>query len=185
MGGGGGGRTLCVVNMCYNMLEDIMTEKNIVPSSIYNLDETGLNTDPRSKVFVPRRSRDAYLMSTTGGKTMYSIMFCVPATGKYLPPFVVYKALQLYDSWTRRGPAGCAFAATPSGWMQDNVFENWFKDFFIKSTEEDKKTVLFLYDGYGSHLTYNTVISAMDNDIIIICLPPNCSHTATTRRGSI
>ena len=88
--------------MFYNMLEDIITGKNIVPSSIYNLDETGLKTDPRSKkVFVPRRSRDAYLVSAMGGKTMHSVMFCVSATGKYLPPFVVYKVLQLYESWTR------------------------------------------------------------------------------------
>ena len=31
-------------------------------------------------------------------------------------------------------------------------------------------------DGHGSHLTYNTVKLAMDNEIIIFCLPPNCSH---------
>ena len=30
--------------------------------------------------------------------------------------------------------------------------------------------------GHGSHLTYNTVMLAIQNDIIIICLPPNCSH---------
>ena len=60
--------------------------------------------------------------------------------------------------------------------MQDNVFENWFKDFFNQSTQSNQKPVLLIYDGHGSHLTYNTVMLAIKNNIIIICLPPNCSH---------
>ena len=59
--------------------------------------------------------------------------------------------------------------------MQDDVFENWFKDFFIQSTQSNQKPVLLIYDGHGSHLTYNTVMLAIENNIII-CLPPNCSH---------
>ena len=32
--------------------------------------------------------------------------------------------------WTSGGQLGSAHATTPSGWMQDDVFENWFKDFY-------------------------------------------------------
>ena len=64
----------------------------MLSESIYNLDETGINTDPRAKkVFVPRTSRDAYLMSATCGKAMYSVMFCVSAAGNYLPPILSIK----------------------------------------------------------------------------------------------
>ena len=88
----------------------------MLSESIYNLDETGINTDPRAKkVFVPRTSRDAYLMSATCGKAMYSVMFCVSATGNYLPPIVVYKGLHIYNTWTSSGPSGCAYDTTPSG----------------------------------------------------------------------
>ena len=80
-----------VVTIFYSLLEEEIREKNIVPESIYNLDETGINTDPRAKkVFVPCTSRDAYPMSATCGKAMYSVMFCVSTTGNYLPHFVVY-----------------------------------------------------------------------------------------------
>ena len=131
-----------VVTVFYNLLEEEIQEKSIVPESIYNLDETGINTDSRTKkVFVPHTSRDAYLMSAICGKAMYSVMFCVSATGNYLPPFVVYKILHLYNTWTSGGPPGCGYANTSSGWMQDNVFENWFKDFFIQPTQSNQKPV--------------------------------------------
>ena len=33
-----------------------------------------------------------------------------------------------------------------------------------------------MYDGHGSHLTYQTVISAVENHVIITALPPHTSH---------
>ena len=88
----------------------------MLSESIYNLDETGINTDPRAKkVFVPRTSRDAYLMSTTCGKAMYSVMFCVSAAGNYLPTIFVYKGLHIYNTWTSGGLPGRAYDTTPSG----------------------------------------------------------------------
>ena len=39
-----------------------------------------------------------------------------------------------------------------------------------------KKSVILLFGGHGSHLTYNTIKSAMDNRIIIICIRPSTNH---------
>ena len=88
-----------VVTMFYSLLEGEIQKKNIVPESIYNLDETRINTDPRAKkVFVLHTSQDAYLTSASCGKAMYSVRFCVSATGNYLPHFVVYKGLNLCNT---------------------------------------------------------------------------------------
>ena len=54
-------------------------------------------------------------MSTTCGKAMYSVMFCVSAAGNYLPPIFVYKGLHIYNTWTSGGLPGCAYDTTPSG----------------------------------------------------------------------
>jgi hypothetical protein len=59
--------------------------------------------------------------------------------------------------------------------MIDCVFEAWI-DFFIIYVKDIPKPVLLLFDGHGSHLTYYTIKHAMDNNIIILCLPPNTSH---------
>ena len=35
-------------------------------------------------------------MNSNGGKAMYSVLFCVSAVERYLPPIVVYKGKYLY-----------------------------------------------------------------------------------------
>ena len=163
------------VDSFHESLKQLIEDNNIVPESIYNLDETGLNTNPvGKKVFVNPKSRDTYLMNANAGKAMYSVLFCVSAVGRYLPPFVVYKGKYLYSTWTESGPAGCRFAVSPSGWMHDNVFENWFMEHFIPFVTDDRKPVLVLYDGHGNHLTFETVEAAMQNNVHIHS--PNCSH---------
>ena len=61
--------------------------------------------------------------------------------------------------------------------MRDNVFEKWF-ELFIDSVKKLKLAlpILLTYDGHGIHLTYSTVKTALNNQIIILCLPPNTSH---------
>ncbi|KAJ8917911.1 hypothetical protein NQ315_002604 [Exocentrus adspersus] len=56
------------------------------------------------------------------------------ADGVLLPPYIIYKAEHLYDSWTERGPKGARYNRTKSGWMDG------------KLPEEKKltKSVLFL-----------------------------------------
>ena len=40
-------------------------------------------------------------------KIMYTINICCNAAGKYLPPYVVYKAEGIYAVWTKDGPRTC------------------------------------------------------------------------------
>lgn len=167
-----------VVNNFFEMYARLLSENGLkkAPERIFNLDEIGLGTDSRAnKVFVPKKNRIAYLKSPDAGKSMYSVLICTSATGNFLPPFTVYKSLHLYESWTKGGPRGALYGCTESGWMQDTVFETWM-GLFIKEVEHLEKPILLIFDGHGSHLTYKTIKQAMDNGIIILCLPPNSSH---------
>ena len=76
-----------VIREFFSLVAGIYAEHEDVinPQSIYNLDETGLNTDYTSKrVFVPPEYRDAYHTQATCGKAIYSVLFCTSATGRYL-----------------------------------------------------------------------------------------------------
>ena len=74
------------------MLKSLIEDGNIVLDSIYNLDDTGLNTNPiRKKVLIDPKSKDAYLMNSNSGKAKYSVLFCALAIGRYLPLCVVHK----------------------------------------------------------------------------------------------
>lgn len=59
--------------------------------------------------------------------------------------------------------------------MQDYHFEKWLSA-FAKRIKNLDKPVLVTFDGHGSHLTYNVTKVARENDIILLCMPPNTSH---------
>ena len=144
---------------------------------IYNLDETGCNTNPcRKKLFFAKSACDVYMLAPNCRKTMYTVLFTGNAAGEYLPPMIVYKGKNMYESWTLGGPDGCKFANTYSSWMEDHVFENWFHGSFVPAVAEKEKPVVVFLDGHGSHLTYKTVVTAVAEKIEIVCLPPHTSH---------
>ena len=84
--------TETTIDSLYEMLKSLIEDGNIVLDGIYNLDDTGLNTNPiRKKVLIDPKSKDAYLMNSNSGKAKYSVLFCALAIGRYLPLCVVHK----------------------------------------------------------------------------------------------
>lgn len=58
--------------------------------------------------------------------------------------------------------------------MSNIVFKNWFATSFVPFVSDKKKPFILTYGGHGSHLTYHTIIKAMEENIV--CLPPIRSH---------
>ncbi|XP_017302856.1 uncharacterized protein LOC108253432 [Diaphorina citri] len=172
------GLTQFVVDEFFNMYETILKDNNLEnhPERIFNLDETGLGTDPtKGKVLVPKSARSAYLRAGGAGKLQYSVLFVASASGETYPPCVIYKATGgLQSIWTHGGPPGTFYSSTESGWMQDYVFEKWLTKFV--QVQHIEKPILVTFDGHGSHLTYNVTKIAQENGLILLCLPPNTSH---------
>ncbi len=116
------------------------------------------------------------MKSPNCGKTNYTVLFCASASGVYLPPLIVFASEHVYDKWTKNGPPGAVYTCSPKGYMQDVNFENWFVKVFVEFVKNYKKPVVMVYDGHGSHITYDTMEIANKNQIIVVCLPPHTSH---------
>ena len=67
---------------------------------------------------------------------------------------VVYKGAHVYEDWTSGGLDQCKYARTRSGWMEDEVFQDWLKSTFVPFVSDKRKPVILFYDGHGSRLTY-------------------------------
>ncbi|XP_065667627.1 uncharacterized protein LOC136087926 [Hydra vulgaris] len=151
-------------------------KKDGIPHCIFSLDETGLRTNPTAgQIFVRKTSKTVYYVVPSCGKSMYTVLFCGSANGQCLPPFVVYKAIHLYDAWCQNGPENAMYVVTKSGWRVDYIFESWI-DRFIIHVKDYAKPVLLLCDRHSSHINYFTVKKALYNHKILLCLPPNTSH---------
>ena len=93
--------------------------------NLINYDETGLTDDPgRRKCIVRRGSRYPEAVANHS-KVTTSVMFAGTASGHLLPPFVVYKANNMYMEWST-GPPGARYASSKSGWFDETSFEDWF-----------------------------------------------------------
>jgi hypothetical protein len=53
-----------------------------------------------------------------------------------LPPYILFKAEYLYDSWCENGPEGARYQVSSSGWMEQLVFFDWFSTLFVPRVEQ-------------------------------------------------
>lgn len=101
---------------------------------------------------------------------------CINADGTYLPPYVVYKGLNLRNTWTYNGPTDCRFNISESGWMEIPNFLDWFKTLFLPFVDKIEGPKLLIYDGHSSHISVEVCEAAIMHDVHILVLPAHSSH---------
>ena len=107
-----------------------------------------------------------------------TVNVCGSADGTRLPPFILFKGKHLYNTWTEGGPAGACYGVSPSGWMEEANFFQWFdKQIYpaVKHLTETGPVVMF-FDGHYSHLSIALIKRASEIGILLFCLPPNTTH---------
>ena len=63
-------------------------------------------------------------------------MYAANAVGAIMPPYVVYKAEHLWDTWTVGGPKGTRYNRSKSGWFDMTHFQDWFFTFLLPSCKK-------------------------------------------------
>lgn len=99
------------------------------------------------------------------------------ASGRYIPPFVIFPRARINDGMKHGAPPGTKFTGNPSGYMNLDVFSIFF-DFFVEHTHpSETNPILLLIDGHSSHTKNLAVIEkARQNHVTIVVLPPHCSN---------
>lgn len=145
--------------------------------NIFNCDETGFICNiGTKKVYCKRGIKRVNKLCANNDKDMFTVHVCANADGLYLPPYVVYKAKTLFDSWCLNGPKNCHYNRSNSGWMEEDQFVEWFKAVFIKYTTKIQGAKILILDGHSSHLSSSVIALARTNNIHIICMPSHSSH---------
>ena len=168
-----------VVDAWFSILGEKITQLGLQdrPAQIFNCDESGLSVNPGlSKIITKRGSKNPVQVIPGSGKEQYTILALASASGKHYPPFVVFAGKHLYDIWMAGGPKGALYGTSPNGWMDTNLFSNWFNAGFLKWTKSLPKPLLLIFDGHMSHISLDVVNIAIQNQIHLLCLPPHCSH---------
>jgi hypothetical protein len=89
----------------FNILIELITKYNIIPSNIYNMDEKGvqLGIGKRTLVLVDRDQKTIQHLEN-GDRELVTIIETVCADGSSVPPSVIFKALRRNLAWSRNNP---------------------------------------------------------------------------------
>lgn len=157
-----------------------MNGEFIQPENIFNYDETNLSDDPGTKLCIFKRRVKYAERIKDSSKSSISVMFCGSASGHVLPPYVVYKAEHLWQSWIDGGPPHTRYNRSKSGWFDSVIFNDWFVNLFVpyvKRMHNEGKVVL-IGDNLSSHFTEEVLKICSANNICFVCLPPNSTSLA-------
>lgn len=160
------------LNNYFDLLKSVLTDNNLMnsPGQIYNVDETGMPLNHRPPNVVAKRGQKKVRTRTTGDKSQVTVVGCVSAVGHVIPPYIIFDAASLNVAWTQNEIPGSKYALSSKGWIDTELFYEWFKHFLQFAVPS--RPLLLLLDGHSSHYQPQVLRFAKDNGVIVMCLPP-------------
>ncbi|XP_022824970.1 tigger transposable element-derived protein 6-like [Spodoptera litura] len=163
----------------FDLYEPELDKIKSAPHRVYNVDETGITVvqHKRSKVVSMKGKKQVGALTSLERGKLMTIVTCMNACGTYVPPLIVFPRKNMAQDLMDGAPAGSIGDCHPSGWIQTHLFTKWFQHFinFTKPSKDDP--VLLVLDGHYTHTRNIDLINlARDNNVIIVCLPPHCTH---------
>jgi hypothetical protein len=144
---------------------------------IWNMDETGLQLDVKPRKVIATKGTKHLHSRTSGNRETITVIACVSAAGKALPPHIIVKGKtqrSLMGFNTEVAPQGTNWSWSETGWTKQGLAKLWFTNTFLANIGPDRPQVLVL-DGHDSHNFLEMIELARENQIEIVELP---SHTS-------
>lgn len=169
-----------VVSNYFAGLSDTLAQSGLDahPERIWNCDETGFNFEHTPVHVVAERGDRSVHARTSSKSTNLTVMACVNGIGNRMPPMIITKGKTprcLRGFNVEQAPENCLWTFQKNGWIDDAIGEKWFDSVFLKYCGPERPQLLIL-DGHGSHETLAIIERAIAEDIIMISLPPHCTH---------
>ena len=104
---------------------------------------------------------------------------CISGDGMTIPPLVIFKGENIQKAWIpEEMNSDWNWASNTKGWTCDTIGDNWIRHCFEPATRNKANGAvrLLIADGHGSHVTASFIHFCMDNNILILLLPPHSSH---------
>lgn len=166
------------VQIFFDNLKIVREKHNIGLDNIYNVDETGIQTStkrPPKVISVKGKKQVGAVASTERGQLVTAIC-CCSASGKFIPPCLIFPRKKRNPRYLEGTPPGTVDFVSDNGWVNSEIFLDWMK-FFVKSvrpTAEQK--CLLILDNHTSHRSLAVVEYASANNVVLLSVPPHCTH---------
>lgn len=174
------GRTLCVrkeaVDQFFHLLGTV-TDAHALrdkPHQIFNCSETGFQLG-RKRTALSKPANMGF-KPAAGLRDHISVLACFNAAGEDIPPFIIYsKAYPGGVSYKTHGPSNAIYGWSDSGCVNSDLYKKWFLKHFLLHIPKERP-LLLIFDGHKCPVNLEVVEAARKEAVILLCLPPHCSH---------
>ena len=155
----------------YEVIDRIITEKNLGPSQIWNVDETGFPMDPQKSRVIAPIGETGFTTTGGSGRENTTVLGVCNAAGRVLDPLIIFQGKKLQSTWRGNNALPKTFyGVSDNGWMTTSIFSDWFKEFVKEVTE---RHLLIMWDGHLSHVSIDLIKLANKEDITLVKFPPH------------
>jgi hypothetical protein len=152
-------------------IEDILED----PTRSFNCDESFIRLSPgKQKFLTAMGSKDVYLIQKFSDKSGVTVLATTSASGWILPLFIIYPYERL-QNWMAKDklPPGFEVRMDDSGSILFLVASPIIPQLKTKNT---KFPFVLCMDGHRSHINIKITDICSENNIELICFPPNTTH---------
>jgi len=161
----------------FDLLEETLSQNGLLnePAQIFNCDESGFPLDHKPGKVISAKGSKSLNLTTSGDKAQITVLACACASGYVLPPLIIFDRKRLKPEHTKGEIPGTIYGLSHNGWIDSEIFEEWFEKHFLTHVPPTRPLLLLL-DGHSSHYQPSLVRKAAESGIIVFCLPPHTSH---------
>lgn len=159
-------------------LKQVLDDNKFSSQHIWNMDETGMSLEHKSKTILARRGSRYLHARTSGNRELITVIVAVNANGFAVPPHMIVKGKSrkvLHGFDTEKAPEGTVLSVSDSGWTKQGISALWFNDVFLASIGKDRPQLLIM-DGHDSHNYVEFIEKAIEENIVLVELPAHTSN---------
>lgn len=166
------------VNRFFENLKTLYEKRKYLPSSIYNMDETGLSTVPNKlpKILTSKGKKLVGKVASAERGQLVTAVCCFSATGIYIPPAMIFPRKRMKDELFLNAPVGTSKMISESGFINKELFCQWLVHFKNYSKPSADNPVLLILDNHSSHRDLDAIQFCRKNHIDLLSIPPHASH---------
>jgi hypothetical protein len=149
------------------------------PARLYNCNKTGITIvqHKHPKILGLKGKRQISSAQSAVRGSLVTVVTCLSPTGNFVPPLLVFPRKYVKQELMSGTPPGTTHACHFSGWIQSEIFTQWFLHFIRHAKPTKQDPCILLPDGHYSHTKNLEVINlARENHVDTIFLPPHNSH---------
>lgn len=109
-------------------------------------------------------------------KSCITTVLCGNAAGNFIPPFNIFKVKQIWSDWLYDAPPGTKMNVMPSGWIDQGMFDDWFKNHFLPHAKRNEGKKVLICDNLSANISLETLKLCQENNVSFVCLIPNSTH---------